>query len=225
VVETNAWLAERNASIDDVDLIVTEHRTLEEVVPHLDGDAGRVELPVALAADRDGDRRLVELRVYFSTWPLTGGHASVRRCCNPTPTCARRTSSATINALASARFEQAGACEAAEGVDHLDPLGLEVLGVVAHTSLPDHLLDALHHPREIDPRLQRLEAEPAGGAHLVGQPGRGDQALRRHAAREQTVAARLLGLLDERYPRADARRIERGDQPSRAAAEDHKVVP
>jgi hypothetical protein len=75
VVETNAWLAERNASGDDVDLIVTDRRTVEEVVLHLDGDAERIELPVAIAADRDANARLVELRIYFSTWPLTGGHA------------------------------------------------------------------------------------------------------------------------------------------------------
>lgn len=75
VVETNAWLAERNVSVEDVDLIVTDRRTVEEVVLRLEGDAGRVEVPVAIAADRDADARLVELRVYFSTWPLTGGHA------------------------------------------------------------------------------------------------------------------------------------------------------
>jgi hypothetical protein len=30
---------------------------------------------VAIVADRDLDARLLELRIYFSTWPLTGGHA------------------------------------------------------------------------------------------------------------------------------------------------------
>jgi len=75
VADTNAWLAERSASVDDVDLIVTAGRTVEEVVLHLDAGAGRVELPVAIVADRDADARLVELRIYFSTWPLTGGHA------------------------------------------------------------------------------------------------------------------------------------------------------
>lgn len=75
VAETNAWLAERNAAFDDVDLVVTDHRTVEEVVLRLDGNSGRIELPVAIAADRDADARLMELRIYFSTWPLTGGHA------------------------------------------------------------------------------------------------------------------------------------------------------
>ena len=42
---------------------------------HLDGNDGRIALPLALAADRDQDARIVELRLYFSSWPLTGGHA------------------------------------------------------------------------------------------------------------------------------------------------------
>jgi hypothetical protein len=75
VTDTNAWLVERNATIEDVDRIITPRRGVEEVVVSLDGDHGRVELPVAIAADRADDARIIELRVYFSTWPLTGGHA------------------------------------------------------------------------------------------------------------------------------------------------------
>jgi hypothetical protein len=75
VDETNEWLADRNVAVEDVDLIVTEPRTFEEVVLRLDGEAGRVELPVAIVADRESGGRLIELRVYFSTWPLTGRHA------------------------------------------------------------------------------------------------------------------------------------------------------
>jgi hypothetical protein len=86
VSDTNAWLAERKVTVEDVDLIVTDHRTVEEVVLHLDGDAGRVELPVAIAADRDTDARLIELRIYFSTWPLTGGHAVRPPLLQPEPT-------------------------------------------------------------------------------------------------------------------------------------------
>ncbi|RFU20704.1 nuclear transport factor 2 family protein [Geodermatophilus marinus] len=75
VAGTNAWLAERNAAVEAVDLVVGDTRTVEEVVLRLDTDPGRVELPVAIVADRDEEARLVEIRVYFSTWPLTGGHA------------------------------------------------------------------------------------------------------------------------------------------------------
>ena len=40
----------------------------------LDGDNGRVEVPVAVAADREDDGRIIELRIYWSMWPLTGEH-------------------------------------------------------------------------------------------------------------------------------------------------------
>jgi hypothetical protein len=75
VTSTNAWISERNVTIEDVNFIVTPRRGIEEVVLHVDGDDGRIELPLALAADRDEDARILELRVYFSTWPLTGAHA------------------------------------------------------------------------------------------------------------------------------------------------------
>jgi hypothetical protein len=75
VAATNAWVGERNVAVEDVNFIVTPRRGVEEVVLHVDGDDGRTELPLALAAERDEDARIVELRVYFSTWPLTGGHA------------------------------------------------------------------------------------------------------------------------------------------------------
>ena len=73
--ETHAWLSERNVSVDDVDRIITPRRGVEEVLLTLDGDQERIELPMAIAADRDDDARIIELRIYFSTWPLTGGHA------------------------------------------------------------------------------------------------------------------------------------------------------
>jgi SnoaL-like domain len=76
VTRTNAWIKERNVSIEDVDHVITERRGVEEVVLHLDGETGRVELPVAVAADRQADGRIDELRVYFSTWPLSGRHAN-----------------------------------------------------------------------------------------------------------------------------------------------------
>jgi SnoaL-like domain len=75
VAEHNARMAERNATFDDIERIVTPPRAVEEAVLNLDGDDGRFGLPVAIAADRDEDARIIELRVYFSSWPLTGRHA------------------------------------------------------------------------------------------------------------------------------------------------------
>jgi hypothetical protein len=75
VADTQTWLAERHVTVEDVNFIVTPRRGIEEVVLYLDGHDRRVELPLALAADRDEEARIIELRIYFSTWPLTGGHA------------------------------------------------------------------------------------------------------------------------------------------------------
>jgi SnoaL-like protein len=85
VAETNAWLARRNATVEDVGRVVTERRGFEEVILHLDGDAGRVDLPVALVADHRSGRRLDEIRLYFSGWPLSGRHATRPPVLQPDP--------------------------------------------------------------------------------------------------------------------------------------------
>ncbi len=73
---TAEWLRERDAVVENLALTRTESRTVEEVVLHLLGDeGGRVELPVAIVADRNPDRTLKAIRVYHSMWPLTDEHA------------------------------------------------------------------------------------------------------------------------------------------------------
>jgi hypothetical protein len=75
VTRATTWVRERNITIENVALVVTPRRSIEEVVLHLDRDDGtRVELPLAVAADRDEQAYLRELRVYYSTWPETDGH-------------------------------------------------------------------------------------------------------------------------------------------------------
>jgi hypothetical protein len=74
VTDTSTWMAERNVTVEDVNFIVTPSGGVEEFVLHLDGDAGRIELPIALAADLDRHARMTELRMYFSGWALTGSH-------------------------------------------------------------------------------------------------------------------------------------------------------
>ena len=72
---TAEWLRERDAVVENVALTRTPTRTVEEVVLHLLADEGRrVELPVAIVTDRNPDRTVKVIRVYHSTWPLTGEH-------------------------------------------------------------------------------------------------------------------------------------------------------
>jgi hypothetical protein len=76
VGRTIEWITGHNGTVENVELLVTPRRSVEEVIVHLDGEDGdRVELPIAIAEDRDTDGRLQEMRVYYSAWPLTGGHA------------------------------------------------------------------------------------------------------------------------------------------------------
>ena len=74
--DTKAWLTERNASVEDVRTIRVGPRACGEAILHLEGGAAPVDLPVSVAADRSSDDRIVELRVYYSGWPLTARHAT-----------------------------------------------------------------------------------------------------------------------------------------------------
>jgi hypothetical protein len=76
VAEMSAWLAERNVSVEDVERVVLDGRGFEEVVLHFDGETGRIDLPFALVADHRSGGRIDELRIYYSSRPLTGRRAS-----------------------------------------------------------------------------------------------------------------------------------------------------
>ena len=85
VIDTTSWLAERNVDVESVNFVVTDARGVEEVVLHLDGDDGRIALPWVGACEHDEDERIIELRLYFSTWPLTGRHANRPPLLQPDP--------------------------------------------------------------------------------------------------------------------------------------------
>jgi SnoaL-like domain len=85
VSELRAWLAEHSAAAEDVDFVLTPGRGVEELILHLDTDTGRIELPVAIASDHDERGQIVEQRLYFSSWPLTGGHAIRPPVLQPSP--------------------------------------------------------------------------------------------------------------------------------------------
>lgn len=82
VAAASAWMAQRHATVEDIDHVVLERHGFEEVVLHLDGD---VDLPFALVADRAHDGRIVELRIYHSCWPLTGRHSVRQPLLQPDP--------------------------------------------------------------------------------------------------------------------------------------------
>jgi hypothetical protein len=85
VTETNAWLRLRNVSVEDIDAVAAGRHGIDEVVLHLDGDAGRVDLPVAVVADKVSDGRIDEVRIYYTSWPLTGRHANRPPVLQPDP--------------------------------------------------------------------------------------------------------------------------------------------
>jgi SnoaL-like domain len=86
VGDMRTWLPERDATVEDVDLILTPRRGVEEVVVHFDdGDDRRVELPMALVTDHEDDGRIIEMRVYYSTWPATGRHSNRPPLVQPDP--------------------------------------------------------------------------------------------------------------------------------------------
>src|SRR5436309_1556443 len=66
---TKAWLEEREASIEDIGLLRTDRRSIGEAVLHFGGEDGRVDLPVAIVADRRSDGLIEEVRIYYSSWP------------------------------------------------------------------------------------------------------------------------------------------------------------
>jgi SnoaL-like domain len=76
VGRTIEWITGRHGTVENVELLVTPRRSVEEVIVHLDGDDGnRIDVPIAIAEDRGEDGRLQEMRVYYSTWSLTARHA------------------------------------------------------------------------------------------------------------------------------------------------------
>lgn len=85
VIDMKAWISRRNISVEDVDRVVGERHGFGEVVLHLDGETGRVGLPVAVVSDRQPDGRIGELRMYFSSWPLSGRHANRPPLLQPDP--------------------------------------------------------------------------------------------------------------------------------------------
>lgn len=73
VSEQQGWLIQGDAHSEPTNSIVSDQRIVVELVLYLKQLTEVIDLPVALAADRDGEG-LSEIRVYHSTWPLSGDH-------------------------------------------------------------------------------------------------------------------------------------------------------
>jgi SnoaL-like domain len=86
VSNTQAWLKERNITIEQIGhTIRTVRRSVGEGILHLDGGAAAVDLPVAIVTDRRRNGRIDEIRMYYSSWPLTGRHANRPPVLQPDP--------------------------------------------------------------------------------------------------------------------------------------------
>ncbi len=73
LTQQQQWLRERQASASFVDISISAARIVVELSLALTEGRRNITLPVALVADRRGDQ-ISALRVYHSTWPLTGQH-------------------------------------------------------------------------------------------------------------------------------------------------------
>ncbi len=73
LAETRGWLARHAATSSEVHTVVTPGRVVHELELELDSGGARVQVPVMLVADVAGGI-VRNLRIYHSTWPLTGRH-------------------------------------------------------------------------------------------------------------------------------------------------------
>jgi hypothetical protein len=67
------WLTTHEARIEHVALTSNEERIVAEVLLYFKHRGETIDLPVALVADLRGDN-VSSIRIYHSTWPLTGKH-------------------------------------------------------------------------------------------------------------------------------------------------------
>ena len=73
VADARSWLEAHDGVVQDVAPTVTDTRVAHEFVLSVTVEGDRVEVPTLLIADIE-DGCIRDLRVYHSTWPLTGHH-------------------------------------------------------------------------------------------------------------------------------------------------------
>ncbi len=72
VADTERWLGEHDAWVEDVQRSVLTERGFEEVVVHLRAGDRPIDLPHAMVADHTPEGRIEEIRIHFGTRSLTG---------------------------------------------------------------------------------------------------------------------------------------------------------
>jgi hypothetical protein len=85
VSETTGWLRQNNVAVEEVGHAATERDGFGEFVLSLEGETGEIHQPVAVIADWEPGRRIKELRIYSSDWPLTRQHPSRPPLLQPDP--------------------------------------------------------------------------------------------------------------------------------------------
>ena len=73
IAEMHSWLESHAAHAEDVHTIASPERVIHELLLHLMLAGKKIEVPVMLVADAQDDL-IRDLRVYHSTYPLTGSH-------------------------------------------------------------------------------------------------------------------------------------------------------
>jgi hypothetical protein len=84
VRDQQEWLGNRRATATLLAVTADEKRIVVEFVLDLRQEVGTIDLPVAVVADRAGEGVAV-IRVYHSTWPLTGRHSIRPPILHPAP--------------------------------------------------------------------------------------------------------------------------------------------
>jgi hypothetical protein len=74
MTETNAWLRRNDVAVEEVEHVAVERAGFGEFVLSLEDGTARIRQPVAVMADRQPDGRIIELRIYSSSWPLSRHH-------------------------------------------------------------------------------------------------------------------------------------------------------
>lgn len=72
--ETSSWLRARGFTAEFLEHAVAGGHGFEEFVLRLAGAGDEIELPFAVVSDLAPDGRMVEVRIYFSSWALSGRH-------------------------------------------------------------------------------------------------------------------------------------------------------